>query len=318
MNAGRIRVPGARSIKIMKPPRSFLASAALLLFLSPLALPAGVVTLTPVADTALFEQIPDNNLGASQSVAAGNTAAASATRALMKFDLREAVPAGSRIVGASLELTVVRASALVEPATFHAHRLLVDWGEGNKGVGTVTGTGSPADNGEATWNSRFHGQTQWSSPGGASGIDYASEMSATARIGTTEPLVFSSSALAGDVQRWVDEPASNFGWMFKDAFEGSATTARRIGSREHPTAQPKLVVQFEAPLRILSSGLRDGKFCLKFMAQGRGYIVQAREAVDSGDWQTVWVLPAADVPMEVEICDPAPVTGAKFYRVMEL
>lgn len=284
----------------------------LVLALLPLSTPAEVVTLTPVADTALFEQVPDNNLGASQSVAVGNTAAASATRSLLKFDLRSAVPVGSTVTGASLELTVVRASFLVEPATFQIHRVTADWGEGAKGAGAVTGTGSPATDSEATWNARFFGQSLWATAGG----EFVPEVLASAPV-AGDAIAFSGGDLAADVQRWVNEPESNFGWLIKDQFEGTATTARRIGSREHPTAAPRLILQVQSPLRILSSGLKDGSFCLKFMAQSRAYVVQARTAIDSGEWLDVATIPAAEVPGEVEVCDPAPATGAKFYRVME-
>lgn len=278
----------------------------------PVSATAEVVTLTPVADTAFFAQVPDNNLGASLSLAAGNTAASSATRAVMKFDLNAAVPAGARVTGARLELTVVRSPFLVEPATFEAHRLLADWGEGAKGAGAVTGTGSLATDGEATWNARLSGVATWTTPGG----DFAPEVSASAAV-SGDAISFSGGSLVSDVQGWVENPGSNFGWLIKDQFESSATTARRIGSRENATAAPKLVIEFESPLRILSSGLKDGKFCLTFLAQAKAYVVEAREAVDVGEWQTVWMLPAADVPMEVEICDPAPATGTKFYRVTE-
>ncbi|MBK8001844.1 MAG: DNRLRE domain-containing protein [Verrucomicrobia bacterium] len=291
---------------------SLAPSLCLLFAVLPVSLPAQVITLTPVSDTALFEQIPDNNLGASQSVAVGNTAAESATRSLMKFDFRNAVPAGSTVTSATLELKVVRTSFLVEPATFQIHRLTADWGEGVKGAGAVTGTGTPATAGEATWNARLSGQSVWAVVGG----DFAPEVSASTPV-AGDTISFSGANLAADVQRWVNDPDSNFGWLIKDQVEGLTTTARRIGSREHPSAQPKLTVQFESPLRILSSGLKEGKFCLKFMAQGRGYVVQAREVVDSGEWQTVATVPAADVPAEVEICDDAPATGTKFYRVME-
>ncbi len=296
----------------MKPILRSVLVASFLLSAASHPLSAETVVLTPSADTALFEQVPDNNLGSSQSLAAGNTAASSATRALMKFDLGAAIPAGARITAATLDLKVVRASFLVEPAEFRVHRLSADWGEGSKGSGSVTGTGSPATAGEATWNARVLGQSLWATSGG----DFDAAISASAPV-AGDTISFSSGNLAADVQRWLDNPGANFGWLIKDQFEGSAVTARRIGSREHPSAQPKLTVQFESPLRIVSSGLKVGKFCLKFMAQGRGYIVQAREVVDSGDWQTVATVPAADVPAEVEICDDAPATGTKFYRVRE-
>ncbi len=276
------------------------------------------IILNPVADTSIFEKAPENNLGGTQSLAAGNTAAPDPARALLRFDVQAALPAGSRITGVFLELKVVRVSGLVEPATFDLHRMLVGWGEGDKGTGSVTGTGSAASAGEATWSSRFHLQQSWSAPGAAPGTDFVTAPSASAGITSGDQLSLGSDTLNADVQSWLDHAETNFGWLLKDHFESGATTARRFGSREHPTDRPRLQVQFEAPLRIHRAVLKDGKFCLSFTAHAKGYLIQSRNAVDAGEWQTVWMLPAADVPMEVEICDPAPVTGARFYRVVEM
>src|SRR6266511_653761 len=102
------------------------------------------ITLTPIADTSLFENSPLNNLGAVQSLGAGNTARDEPIRALVKFDVPAAVPAGATITGASLHLTVVRVAAGVKPAEFELHRMLVDWGEGDKGAGSLIQTGGLA------------------------------------------------------------------------------------------------------------------------------------------------------------------------------
>src|SRR6266516_400375 len=89
------------------------------------------ITLTPIADTSIFESVPLNNLGALQSVVSGDTATVGPARALVKFGVAAALPAGARITRASFELTVIKESLLVEPATFELYRLLVDWGEGS-------------------------------------------------------------------------------------------------------------------------------------------------------------------------------------------
>ena len=160
-------------------------------------------------------------------MAIGNTAAPDPTRALVKFAVATVLPTGARITSASLELTVVRASGLVEPATFELHRLLADWGEGDKGAGSITGAGGPADPGEATWNARFHPDQLWTAAGGGDGTDYASAPSATARLESSEPLIFGpSDAMKTDVQAWLDDPSTNFGWLLKDETESNATTAR--------------------------------------------------------------------------------------------
>src|SRR6266496_1131542 len=196
------------------PSSSFVCWFGLTLLFSAVGLGARAesITLTPIADTSIFENAPLNNFGALQSVVSGDTASLAPTRALVKFGVDAALPAGARITRASFELTVVKESLLVEPATFELYRLLVDWGEGNKGAGLLTGPGSAATAGEATWMARFHPSDLWSTPGGGAGMDYANTRSAATGLTTEGTLVFEPSAeLMADVQSWLDNPDSNFG-----------------------------------------------------------------------------------------------------------
>src|SRR2546425_4814275 len=146
------------------------------------------VTLLPIADTSIFAKDPTNNLGAAQSLTVGNTATLDPVRALVKFAIAAAVPTNAMVLAASLELTVVRV-ATTNPATFDLHRLLLDWGEGSKGAGSLIGVGDPATAGDATWLARFHPDTFWSIPGGGVGGDYAAAPSATADVSSEAAVV---------------------------------------------------------------------------------------------------------------------------------
>jgi len=276
------------------------------------------ITLTPSADTSIFEKAPLNNFGALQSVVAGNTASLDPARALVKFGIDAALPAGARITRASFELTVIKESLLVEAATFEMYRLQVDWGEGNKGAGLITGLGSTATAGESSWTARFQPNDLWSMPGGGAGADYANTRSAAADLTTEGTLIFESSAeLMGDAQHWLDDPASNFGWLIKDQFESTSQTARRFGSREHPTEQPRLLLEFTSPPRISGAELMGNQFCLQFQAKaGKAYLVERRDLLDHGLWTTVTNLPPANTPESVVVCEPF-ATGSRFYRVRE-
>ena len=227
----------------------------------PAALPvfADSVSLSPVADTALFNAFPNNNMGSNANVAAGATASGAIFRAMVKFDLAGAIPAGATVDSVSLELRDVSSSASFISSNFELHRLLADWGEG-------TGTGNQgraATNGEATWNSRFHNVAAWSAPGGATGVDFATNVSSSAFISVSGALTtWSSSAeMIADVQFWLDTPSSNFGWALLSDAEGTLETARRFASREDTMGRgPKLTVQFTpvpepAPVALLASAL---------------------------------------------------------------
>ena len=84
----------------------------------------------------------------------------------------------------------------------------------------------------------------WASPGG----DFQAVPSTSTPFGSgTGPVVFGSDAgLIADVQAWVAQPATNFGWMLLGE-ESNALNARRIGSRENATIAPVLTIQFEPP-----------------------------------------------------------------------
>ena len=121
--------------------------------------------------------------------------------------------------------------------------MLVDWTEGTGGSGSQT-RGSAAKANESTWNMRLAPSTPWSAPGGAAPIDFEATPSASTPV-TTRLAFASTSQLVADVQAWVDDPSTNFGWILNTESEHMSGTARRFGSRESGTA-PSLVVTFTA------------------------------------------------------------------------
>src|SRR5205085_9259809 len=58
----------------------------------------------------------------------------------------------------------------------------------------------------------------------------------------------STSQLIGDVQSWVNAPASNFGWLLLSENESTPRTARRLGTREDPAHIPVLIVDYTPPV----------------------------------------------------------------------
>ena len=132
-------------------------------------------------------------------------------------------------------MTVTKTSALT-PASYSLHRLLQDWGEGRESFGTQ---GNSATNGEATWRARFHPDVLWSVPGAAAPVDYVATASAMQSIAAEGSYTFDSTAgLVADVQSWLSNSATNFGWILICEDEASAATARRFGSREDPHCNP--------------------------------------------------------------------------------
>jgi len=204
---------------------------------------AATVTLQSVADTSLFETNPDSNLGASD-LAAGTTAKNLKSRALIRFDLAGEVPANATVTSVTMTLRVTKAPPGAVASTFGLHRVLQDWGEGTK-TGIV---GDPASAGEATWNARRFPATLWSAPGAAAPADYVAKASGSSLVAGLGNFTFASTPdLVADVQAWLADPGSNFGWMLISQAEATARTARRFGSSEDPATAPSLTIGFTMP-----------------------------------------------------------------------
>lgn len=221
-------------------------SMAALVILAASAGQAGAVTavFAPLKDNTLYES-PTGALsnGAGESLFAGLTASNLARRAVLAFDVAAQIPPGSVINSATLALTVTR-SSVTPVADISVHPLVSNWGEGTSDAALNEGGGAPATAGDATWIHTFFPDDLWGSQGG----DFDPAASASTAVGSLGTYAWASTELAADVQTWVDDPGSNFGWaMIGD--ESTSTTARRFGSRENlnPAARPVLTVDYSPP-----------------------------------------------------------------------
>jgi hypothetical protein len=203
------------------------------------------VRLEAVADTTIFanqggdmayDGISD---GSGPNIWTSVLASGTTRRALVRFDL-SSIPAGSRVVSASLQLFVVRAR---DEHDLSLHRILSAWGEGASNGGDA-GVGAPAQTGDATWSHRIWPDTLWNQRGG----DFVSTVSAVRAVGfgPASYTIASTPALVADVQSWLQTPGSNHGWMLIGNDQGSQN-AKRLASRQSSTAsaRPTLVLDFQ-------------------------------------------------------------------------
>lgn len=304
-------------------PKPMLLAAALFLVAAPGALQGDLIALAhPQADTGLFEYAPTNNLGAMAFVPAGTTSVGTRCRALFRFDPAAFLPANATINSVTLRLTVTLSAGLT--STFALHRVLVDWGEG-RGMGGPSPPGvigSPAGEGEASWETRFastNAPVLWSTPGGEAGVDFVTPPSATGSLGAAAPTgAFTSPGLAADVQLWLKHPETNFGWILVATNESSPGSAVRVATREDPTNAPLLLVGYTAPdssPRISSFALVGHQFDFTFdLESNLSYTVEYRDSLSRGAWSPLTNLPAQPSNETLTISDEL-TSSNRFYRV---
>ena len=205
-----------------------------------LAARAATVTLGAVKDNTIFsDTYAELSDGQGPFLYSGRNANDNLRRALLAFDL-SAVPAGSTITGVTLTLAMDR-TPVPDAFDFSIYRLLANWGEGASNSGTPGGGGAPAQPGDATWTRAIYPGTTWSTPGGT----FAATASATTSVGVVGSYQWTSPQMIADVQNWVNNPATNFGWLLKD--DESAFPAKRFVSAENTVvgSRPALVVTYE-------------------------------------------------------------------------
>jgi hypothetical protein len=213
-------------------------------FVMPLfSLRSQVTVVVPcTADNTLYESSTgafSNGLG--ESLFVGVTAQGALRRALVRFDVAAALPAGARVLAAELTLQIVFSPATT-PTSLLLHAPLQPFGEGTSyALGGGGGQGAPTTPGDASWTHAIFPSLLWAQPGG-NFVPQPSAIVALPTSGTVRGLVD-----AAEVQRWLEQPAANFGWLLKTAEAGPVDRARRLESRESLNAPPRLTITYLLP-----------------------------------------------------------------------
>ena len=216
--------PGSTCIDFQCPDSQFLSTA-------------------PAADNTLYQTNDGSTSnGAGETIGAGTTVAGSIRRGVVRFDL-SFIPTTAIVNGARLRM---HALSTPDPTLRNVslHRLLQDFGEGTSNADGDESLGAPATSNDATWLHAFFPDSYWSSPGG----DFAVTPSATRAVGSAAAdVAWMTTGLLADVQGWVQNPASNYGWAIKGD-ESVAGMLRRFESGEAlPAARPVLELSYVVP-----------------------------------------------------------------------
>ena len=204
---------------------------------------ANIINIMPSKDNTLYEYDPkegdfSNALGF--HFFAGETGMSELRRGVLAFDIAGSIPPGSMITSASLSVNMSR-SPTNTAYVVELHKLLADWGEGTSIAPGEEGDGAPATANDATWRHRFFDTIFWTTQGG----DFSATVSASQSVGGTGHYTWSSAQMVADVQSWLDNPASNFGWLVLGD-ETAIATAKRFDTRES-ASPPMLTIEFRVP-----------------------------------------------------------------------
>jgi hypothetical protein len=261
---------------------------------------AELIELHASADTALLELEPDFNLGGQAELVSGTLGPAAGntrSRLLIRFDL-SAVPDGAAIQSAGLLCTVSKEPEDPVESVFALHRMLKPWSEG-RGGGSPPG-GSLAQPGESTWNERLSGSEAWADPGGFLGEDFAVTPSGSERIeGVATYEIEIGAAGLQDLEDWLAEPSTNYGWVLLSESEDIPKTARRFTSREAQMNPPRLLVRYFAPPaspRIADLDVTPDAVVLLFEAEADlAYVWEQSPSLAPGSWASVLEIPPSTI-----------------------
>ena len=231
--------------RAMSPSRFALVSV-LVFAVSATSSLAESVTIESERDNTLYEEPTgalSNGMGASFFAGRTLQVTNSLRRGLVYFDIESAVPAGSTITDVQLQLRMARTQA--GDTDIFLHRVLTDWGEGTSNDGGNEGDGTPSTQNDATWIHTFFPNSLWATPGG----DFDPVPRAVQTVGGVGFYTWTSPEISADVQSWLDNPGSNFGWLVIGDETAPPPTAKKFQSHESSIARwrPQLKINYCPP-----------------------------------------------------------------------
>jgi hypothetical protein len=231
----------AKFSRILLPLRLVITLAAI----GPSLAVADIINIHPIKDNTLYEFVPadgDRSNGLGNHFFAGETGIGELRRGVLAFDIAGNIPAGSIITSVTLSLNMSR-TPLDTPRTVELHTLLADWCEGTSLAPGEEGEGAPATLSDATWRHRFYDTIFWATQGG----DFSGTVSASQPVAGVGMYVWSSAQMVADVQSWLNDPATNFGWLVLGDESETATT-KRFDTRESDNP-PILTIEYTPAIK---------------------------------------------------------------------
>jgi hypothetical protein len=214
---------------------------------SPMITDAAMVTLIASKDNTMFENPGELSSGKGAGIYVGRTGFFDqfhARRGLIAFDVASVIPVGAIVSSVTVTMFLVKSNdPNPNPLAISLHLARQNWGEGTS---AGEGQGEPATPGDATWTYNFFETSTWTTPGG----NFRSATSATTQVNAIgRDYLWNAGTLVADVQAWVNDPNSNFGW-FMIGGESRDQSARRFASKDDQQAghlPPRLTITYTIP-----------------------------------------------------------------------
>ncbi len=235
-----------------------LAAGVAIILASGSALAESVDLTSDRDNTIYLDGLPLSN-GAGQHMFAGNSGNGLPRRALIRFDVAGSVPAGATIDSVTLTLNMSRTN--IGPRNNALHRLVADWGEAGSIAFGEEGGGALAMPGDATWEQNFYDANApqlWATQGG----DFVAASSASIIVDQEGLYTWGSTTeMVADIQMWLDDPASNYGWIIIGGESGFGG-AKRYDTHDNidPLVHPVLTVMYSmgSPADLNGDGFVNG------------------------------------------------------------
>jgi len=162
-------------------------------------------------------------------------------RAMVRFDLAEALPATALIERVFLNLHLTPSNDRISQVV--VHRLLQTWSEGP--AFSSGGSGAASNIGDSSWLNTLYDYQFWAIAGG----HYVARASSEALIGEADFYTWQSTPeLVAYVRLWQHAPHRNFGWILVGD-EEIPQSVKRFDSRESPIPEfrPTLTIEYRMP-----------------------------------------------------------------------
>jgi len=222
-------------------------------------------------DNTMYSEGPGTlSNGRGDFIFAGTTDDGEIRRAMIWFDL-SALPANLVIDSAKLVLSISKSIAGDQETSLH--RITSDWGEGNSDATGQEGKGANALPGDATWEHTFYDTANWTTPGG----DFIESPTETAISANTGFTLFNSEGLLADINSWIDDPESNYGWMIK-VDENNVPSAKRFYSRNFSESakRPVLTIYHQPLVSSQAFHSDENKFEMYVSPRGNDMIIESK------------------------------------------